>query len=89
MAQNDLKRLVAYSSVAHLGFCLMGIFSRTPEGLAGGSLQLLNHGLTTGALFLMVGFLYERSHRRGLGDFGELAGRAPWLAFFFGLADFV
>ncbi|MBI3554374.1 MAG: NADH-quinone oxidoreductase subunit M [Elusimicrobia bacterium] len=88
MAQTDLKRLVAYSSVAHLGFCLLGVFSRTPEGLAGGSLQLINHGLTTGALFLMVGFLYERSHRRGIADFGELAGRAPWLAFFFGFSVF-
>ncbi len=86
MAQSDLKRLVAYSSVAHLGFCLLGIFSRTPEGLSGGSLQMLNHGLSTGALFMMVGFLYERCHRRGLADFGALARRAPWLALFFGLA---
>ncbi|MBI5241724.1 MAG: NADH-quinone oxidoreductase subunit M [Elusimicrobia bacterium] len=86
MAQKDLKRLIAYSSVAHLGFCLMGVLSRTPEGLLGGSLQLLNHGITTGALFLMVGFLYERGHRRGLGDYGELYGRAPWLTFFFGVA---
>ncbi|MDE2238260.1 MAG: NADH-quinone oxidoreductase subunit M, partial [Elusimicrobia bacterium] len=88
MAQQDLKRLVAYSSVAHLGFCLLGIFSRTQEGLAGGSLQLLNHGLTTGALFLLVGALYERGHKRGLSDFGGLAGRAPWLTFFFGVSIF-
>ncbi len=88
MAQSDLKRLVAYSSIAHLGFCLLGIFSGTVEGITGGSLQLINHGLTTGALFLMVGFLYERSHRRGLSDFGELAGRAPWLTFFFGFSVF-
>lgn len=86
MAQSDLKRLIAYSSVAHLGFCLLGIFSRTAEGMTGGSLQLLNHGLTTGALFLLVGSLYERAHRRGLSDFGELAGRAPWLTFFFGVS---
>jgi NADH-quinone oxidoreductase subunit M len=86
MAQSDLKRLVAYSSVAHLGFCLMGILSRTPEGLVGGSLQMINHGLSTGALFMMVGFLYERSHRRGLADFGALTQRAPWLSFFFGVA---
>lgn len=86
MAQNDLKRLIAYSSVAHLGFCVLGAFSRTPHGLAGASLQLLNHGITTGALFLLVGFLYERTHRRGLGDFGGLAARAPWLTFFFGFS---
>jgi NADH-quinone oxidoreductase subunit M len=84
MAQKDLKRLVAYSSVAHLGFCLLGILSRAPEGLLGGSLQMLNHGITTGTLFLLVGFLYDRGHRRGLGDYGELYGRAPWLTFFFG-----
>jgi NADH-quinone oxidoreductase subunit M len=88
MAQQDLKRLVAYSSVAHLGFCLLGVFSRTDEGLTGGSLQLLNHGLTTGALFLLVGFLYDRAHKRGLGDFGDLASRAPWLTFFFGFSIF-
>ena len=88
MAQRDLKRLVAYSSVAHLGFCLLGILSRTPEGLAGGSLQMINHGLTTGALFLLVGILYDRAHTRGLGDFGGLAQRAPWLTFFFGFSIF-
>jgi NADH-quinone oxidoreductase subunit M len=84
MAQADLKRLIAYSSVAHLGFCLLGIVSRTPEGLLGGSLQMLNHGLCTGTLFLLVGFLYDRTHRRGLSDFGGLAHRAPWMTFFFG-----
>ncbi|MFA6317582.1 MAG: NADH-quinone oxidoreductase subunit M [Elusimicrobiota bacterium] len=86
MQQRDLKRLIAYSSVAHLGFCVLGVLSWTPEGVAGGSLQLFNHGITTGALFMMVGFLYERTHRRGLADFGELVGRAPWLTFFFGWA---
>ncbi|MBI5245982.1 MAG: NADH-quinone oxidoreductase subunit M [Elusimicrobia bacterium] len=86
MAQTDLKRLIAYSSIAHLGFCLLGVLSRTSQGLSGGTLQLVNHGLTTGALFLMVGFLYERSHKRGLSDFGDLASRAPYLAFFFGFA---
>ncbi len=86
MAQTDLKRMIAYSSIAHLGFCLLGVLSRTSQGLAGGTLQLVNHGLTTGALFLMVGFLYERSHKRGLADFGDLATRAPYLAFFFGFA---
>ncbi len=86
MAQTDLKRMIAYSSIAHLGFCLLGVLSRTSQGLTGGTLQLLNHGLTTGALFLMVGFLYERSHKRGLADFGDLATRAPYLAFFFGFS---
>ncbi len=86
MAQTDLKRMIAYSSIAHLGFCLLGVLSRTSQGLTGGVLQLVNHGLTTGALFLMVGFLYERSHKRGLSDFGDLASRAPYLAFFFGFS---
>ncbi|MEK7389595.1 MAG: NADH-quinone oxidoreductase subunit M [Elusimicrobiota bacterium] len=86
MAQTDLKRLIAYSSIAHLGFCLLGVLSRTSQGLSGGALQLVNHGLTTGALFLMVGFMYERVHKRGLADFGDLASRAPTLAFFFGFS---
>jgi len=88
MAQTDLKRLIAYSSIAHLGFCLLGVFSGTSQGLTGAALQMVNHGITTGALFLMVGFLYERAHKRGVADFGELAARAPRLAFFFGLATF-
>ncbi|MBI5203265.1 MAG: NADH-quinone oxidoreductase subunit M [Elusimicrobia bacterium] len=83
MAQGDLKRLVAYTSISHLGFCLVGMFSMTGEGLAGASLQMLNHGLSTGALFLMIGMVYERVHRRGVDDFGGLADVAPWLAFFF------
>jgi NADH-quinone oxidoreductase subunit M len=88
MAQTDLKRLVAYSSIAHLGFCLLGILSGAAQGVVGGGLQMINHGITTGALFLMVGFLYERAHKRGVSDFGALAGRAPWLSFFFGFAIF-
>ncbi|MBI5242920.1 MAG: NADH-quinone oxidoreductase subunit M [Elusimicrobia bacterium] len=83
MAQSDLKRLVAFTSVSHLGFCLVGIFSLTAAGIAGGSLQMLNHGLSTGGLFLLVGMLYERAHRRGLSDFGALASRTPVFAFFF------
>ena len=86
MAQTDLKRLIAYSSIAHLGFCLLGVVSAAPQGLVGGSLQMINHGLTTGALFLLVGFIYERAHKRGLSDFGDLASRAPWLTFFFGFS---
>ena len=88
MAQTDLKRLVAYSSIAHLGFCLLGILSGAAQGVVGGGLQMINHGLTTGALFLMVGFLYERAHARGVSDFGGLAARAPWLTFFFGFSIF-
>lgn len=86
MAQRDLKRLIAYSSVAHLGFCVLGILSRTSEGLVGGTVQMINHGLSTGALFLLVGFLYDRAHSRGLCDFGGLARRAPWMTFFFGFS---
>jgi NADH-quinone oxidoreductase subunit M len=88
MAQTDLKRLVAYSSIAHLGFCLLGVVSGAAQGVVGGSLQMINHGITTGALFLLVGFLYERAHKRGLTDFGGLAERAPSLAFFFGFSVF-
>jgi NADH-quinone oxidoreductase subunit M len=88
MAQTDLKRLVAYSSIAHLGFCLLGILSGAAQGVVGGGLQMINHGITTGALFLMVGFLYERAHKRGLSDFGDLANTAPWLSFFFGFSIF-
>lgn len=88
MAQTDLKRLVAYSSIAHLGFCLLGLVSGAEQGVVGGSLQMINHGITTGALFLMVGFLYERAHKRGVSDFGGLAARAPWLTFFFGFSVF-
>lgn len=88
MAQTDLKRLIAYSSIAHLGFCLLGVLSAAPQGVAGGALQMINHGITTGALFLLVGFLYERAHTRGIADFGGLAERAPWMAFFFGFSIF-
>lgn len=85
VSQKDLKRLVAYTSVSHMGFCMLGLFSLTIEGLAGASLQMLNHGLSTGGLFLLVGALYDRTHHRGVDDFGGLARGAPWLAFFFGL----
>jgi NADH-quinone oxidoreductase subunit M len=61
MAQSDIKKLVAYSSVAHLGFCMLGIFSGTQEGMQGAVLQMVNHGLSTGALFLLVGVIYEKT----------------------------
>src|SRR5204862_315178 len=70
--QPDLKKLVAYSSVSHLGFVMLGLFTLTPQGLVGGVIQMVNHGLSTGALFLMVGMIYERRHSRLMADFGGL-----------------
>jgi len=72
LAQPDLKRLVAYSSVAHLGFVMLGVFALTPQGLAGGMLQLVNTGLSTAALFLLVGMIYERRRTRQIAEFGGL-----------------
>jgi len=71
-AQTDVKKLVAYSSVSHLGFVMLGIFSLNPQGIQGAVLQMINHGLSTGALFLIVGFVYERKHTRELSAFGGL-----------------
>lgn len=79
LAQNDIKKLVAYSSVAHLGFCMLGIFALNDEGISGGVLQMINHGLSTGALFCIVGMFYERYHTRQLTDLGGLATRMPLL----------
>lgn len=80
LAQNDIKKLVAYSSVAHLGFCMLGLFALNEEGITGGVLQMINHGLSTGGLFLLVGMVYERYHTRMLDDLGGLASRLPLLA---------
>lgn len=77
LMQKDMKRLIAYSSVSHLGFCTLGIFALTPNGLAGSVLQQINHGISTGALFLIVGVLYERRHTRMISDFGGLATPMP------------
>lgn len=77
LAQRDIKKLVAYSSVAHLGFCMLGLFALNVEGITGGVLQMINHGLSTGALFLIVGMIYERYHTRQLDDLGGLANRLP------------
>jgi NADH-quinone oxidoreductase subunit M len=85
MVQDDIKKLVAYSSVAHLGFVMLGIFAMNPHGLNGGVLQMVNHGLSTGALFLLVGMLYERRHTRQIADFGGIAKPMPVFAAFFGL----
>jgi NADH-quinone oxidoreductase subunit M len=75
--QPDLKKLVAYSSVSHLGFVMLGIFTLTPQGVVGGVIQMINHGLSTGALFLMVGMIYERRHTRLIADFGGLWAIMP------------
>jgi NADH-quinone oxidoreductase subunit M len=78
--QKDLKRLIAYSSVAHLGFVTLGLFVGSLQGMSGGILQMVSHGLSTGALFMLVGLLYERRHTRLISDFGGLAGSVPVLA---------
>jgi NADH-quinone oxidoreductase subunit M len=70
--QKDVKKLVAYSSVSHLGFVMLGLFALNPLGIEGGILQMVNHGLSTGALFLIVGMVYERRHTRLLEEFGGL-----------------
>ncbi len=86
MVQKDLKKLVAYSSVAHLGFVVLGIFAITVESIQGSVIQMVNHGLTTGALFLLVGMLYDRRHTRLISDFGGLARSVPVLSTFFMIA---
>lgn len=83
MVQDDVKKLVAYSSVAHLGFVMLGVFALTQQGVTGGMLQMLNHGVSTGALFLIVGFIYERRHTRLITDFGGLAKQMPIFATIF------
>ena len=86
MVQPDLKKLVAYSSVSHLGFVMLGLYSLTASGVVGGIYQMLNHGISTGALFLIVGLLYERRHTRLIDQFGGLSSRLPIFAFFFMIA---
>ena len=83
MIQKDLKKLIAYSSVSHMGFVTLGIFAFNTQGLEGGILQMLNHGVTTGALFLCVGIIYERTHTRMIADYGGLTKRLPIYAVFF------
>jgi NADH-quinone oxidoreductase subunit M len=79
--QPDAKRLVAYTSVAHLGFVMIGVFGLTTQGIEGGILQMVNHGISTGALFLLIGMLYERRHSRRIADFGGIAKVMPFFAF--------
>lgn len=81
--QPDVKKLVAYSSVAHMGFIMLGIFSLTHTGIVGGAMQQLNHGISTGALFLLIGLIYERRHTRMFKDFGGLKAQMPIFAWAF------
>ena len=82
LAQTDLKRLIAYSSVSHLGYCMLGLFALNKLGMDGSVLQMVNHGLSTGGLFAIVGMIYERYHTREIAKLGGLTKRTPVLAFF-------
>jgi NADH-quinone oxidoreductase subunit M len=86
MAQTDIKRLVACSSVSHLGYVVLGLFALTHVGLAGGLIQMVNHGLSTGLLFLLVGMIYERRHTRQLDQYGGIASVMPIYAIFWTIA---
>jgi NADH-quinone oxidoreductase subunit M len=86
--QTDLKRLIAYSSVSHMGYIVMGLFALTPVAVEGANLQLINHGLSAAGLFAIVGMIYERFHTRSIANLGGIASRAPWLAVFFMLFTF-
>lgn len=82
-AQTDFKRLIAYSSVSHMGFVTLGLFAMNSQGVQGGLLQMINHGVSTGALFLLVGVIYERTHTRMIADYGGIASRVPVYATIF------
>src|SRR6185436_15335595 len=86
--QDDVKRLVAYSSVAHLGYVMLGLFGVTPSGMQGAVLQMVNHGISTGALFLLVGVIYDRRHTRHIDEFGGLAKVMPLYAAVFVIVTF-
>ena len=88
MVQPDIKKLVAYSSVSHLGFCVLGIFSLTSQGMQGALYQMIAHGLSTGALFLIIGIIYERRHTRQIAEFGGLATPMPQFATLFLITTF-
>ncbi|MGE5498647.1 MAG: NADH-quinone oxidoreductase subunit M [Syntrophothermus sp.] len=81
MVQKDMKKLVAYSSVSHLGFVVLGIFALTTEAVQGSVIQMVNHGLSTGALFLLVGMIYDRTHTRQIADYGGIAKIIPFFSF--------
>jgi NADH-quinone oxidoreductase subunit M len=87
LAQSDVKRLVAYSSVSHMGFVVLGLFSMNATGMDGATIQMINHGLTTGALFACVGIIYERYHTREMAEMSGLWDRLPLFAFFFILSS--
>src|SRR4051812_40118590 len=86
LVQKDMKKLVAYSSVSHLGFVMLGIFALNPMGIKGSVLQMINHGISTGALFLLVGIIYERRHTRLIAEYGGLAKQMPMYAALFLIA---
>src|SRR6266550_1229680 len=86
LVQKDMKKLVAYSSVSHLGFVMLGMFALNPMGLKGSVLQMINHGISTGALFLLVGIIYERRHSRMISEYGGLAKQMPMYATLFLIA---
>jgi len=88
LVQTDLKRLVAYSSVSHMGYVVMGLFALTPVAVEGANLQLINHGLSSAGLFALVGMIYERFHTRSIPNLGGVASKAPWLAALFVLFTF-
>jgi len=81
--QPDMKRLVAYSSVSHMGFVMLGIYAFNEVGMAGGVLQMVNHGLTTGGLFLLIGFIYDRTHTRQIASYGGIWAVVPIFASLF------
>jgi NADH-quinone oxidoreductase subunit M len=86
LMQQDWKKLVAYSSVSHLGFCTLGIFAMNPNGIAGSVIQQINHGISTGMLFLIIGIIYERRHTREIAEYGGLAHVMPKYAIVFAIA---
>ena len=86
LMQHDWKKLIAYSSVSHLGFCTLGIFALNPNGIAGSVLQQINHGISTGMLFLVIGVIYERRHTREISEYGGLAHVMPKFAIVFAFA---
>ena len=85
-SQNDIKKMIAYSSVSHMGYILIGLFTGNPYGLSGAYLQMINHGISTGLLFLLIGILYDRTHTRKIEDYGGLAQKSPFFAIAFFIA---
>ena len=81
--QQDIKKLVAYSSVSHLGFCVLGLVALNDIGMQGSVMYMINHGISTGAMFLVIGMIYDRYHTRDINELSGLARRMPRLAFFF------